>query len=60
MADWKGLKNTAIRAMGGYTQVWVLGAHPGHLSTQAPLCWEQKYDSKENQPIVPEIWDEHH
>ena len=42
----KGPKNTTIRAMSGYTQIWDgfmwLTPAYGHMSTRAPLCWEQK------------------
>ena len=51
-ADWKGPKITTISAMGGYAQIWdvFMWLTPGyeHLGTWAPLCWEQKNQSKQN------------
>ena len=53
-AEWKGPKNTSIRAMAVYTQIWdgtmwlILGY--GHLDIWVALCWEQRNHSKQNHP----------
>ena len=46
-------RNTTVRTVDGHAQTWDrfmwLNLGYRHLSTWAPLCWEQKNDSKQNQ-----------
>lgn len=52
--DWKSPKNTTVSTLGGKAQTWDGFRWPTpvnrHVSTQAPLCWEQKNPSKQEDP----------
>lgn len=51
-ADQKGPKNTTVKDMGSYAQIWgefmCITPGYGHLNTHIPLHWEQENYSKQN------------